>query len=94
MPKRLLLIANPASGSPPRVCLREQALAELSASGAVVDLQVTGRAGMAGEIARGANLCGYDALCVMGGDGTMHEVASGLLARSQPVDVPLTWIVW
>ena len=89
MAMRILLIANPMSGSPLRGRICEQAVADLTAAGAVVDLQVTERAGIAREITRDADLERYDALCVVGGDGTMHEAASGLLARPQPADVPL-----
>jgi len=88
MAKRFLLIANPASGSPPRATLRDQALAGLRAAGAQVDLQVTLSAGHSFEIAREHELAGYDALCVLGGDGTMHEAVSGLLQRPQPLHIP------
>jgi len=84
MAKRYLLIANPASGSPPRASVREQALAGLSATGAQVDLQVTQDAGHLFEIAREHDLAGYNALCVVGGDGTLHEAVSGLLQRPSP----------
>ena len=89
MAKRFLLIANPASGSPPRATLREQALAELRAAGAQVDLQVTQDAGHLFEIAREYDLAGYDALCVLGGDGTMHEAVSGLVQRPQRANIPV-----
>ena len=94
MPKRYLLIANPASGSPPRASVREQAVAELAAAGAHVDVQITTRAGLASEFACDADLASYDAPCVVGGDGTLHEVASGLMQRRltmqrQPATIPL-----
>jgi YegS/Rv2252/BmrU family lipid kinase len=89
MSKRFLLIANPASGSPPRASVRDQALAGLRAAGAQVDLQVTLSAGHLFEIAREHDLAGYDALCVLGGDGSMHEAVSGLLQRPQPLHVPV-----
>jgi diacylglycerol kinase (ATP) len=89
MRKRLLLVANPASGSPPRSSIREEALAKLAAGGAQVDLKVTGGPGLAAAIAKGADLGQYDALCIVGGDGTMHEAATGLLQRAQPSAVPL-----
>jgi YegS/Rv2252/BmrU family lipid kinase len=89
MPKRFLLVANPASGSPPRASVREHALVGLRAAPGQVDLRVTQRAGHALEIARETDLAGYDALCVLGGDGTLHEVASGLLQRPQRASIPL-----
>ena len=89
MAKRFLLIANPASGSPPNASLRDQALAGLRAAGAQVDLQVTQDAGHLFEIAREHELAGYDALCVLGGDGSMHEAVSGLLQRPRPLPIPV-----
>jgi diacylglycerol kinase (ATP) len=86
--KRFLLIANPASGSPPRAGLREQALAGLQAGGEV-ELLVTERAGHAIQIARETDLARYDALCVLGGDGTAHEVVTGLMQRPDPARMPL-----
>jgi YegS/Rv2252/BmrU family lipid kinase len=89
MAKRLLLIANPASGSPPRASVCEQALAGLAAAGFQVDLRVTKSKGHAGEMARDEELAGFDVLGVLGGDGTLHEVASGLLQRPQRTNIPL-----
>lgn len=90
MPQRLLLVANPRSGSPPRASLREQALSLLTAAGLHVDLRLTDRFAAAAELARNGDLRGYDALCVVGGDGTLHEVACGLLQRTAPpTNLPL-----
>jgi diacylglycerol kinase (ATP) len=87
MSQRILLIANPASG-PPFGREQSQTASELAAC-AEVDLHLTERTGHATQIAREADLGGYDAICVEGGDGTLHEVVSGLFARSEPACVPL-----
>jgi diacylglycerol kinase (ATP) len=89
MSRRILLIANPASGSPPRASLREQAVIGLRGTGHEVDLHVTSRAGEALEIARNFAPESCDALCVLGGDGTLHEVVSGLGQRSTGPTIPL-----
>jgi diacylglycerol kinase (ATP) len=89
MPRRILLIANPVSGSPPRTSLREQALAGLRGAGGEVELHVTSRAGEASEIARTFDAARCDALCVLGGDGTLHEVVNGLWQRSIRTTIPL-----
>jgi diacylglycerol kinase (ATP) len=72
-------------------------LAEFAAAGAKVDVLVTSRPGQASGIARVADTSAYDALCVVGGDGTLHEVANGLMQRavakqSQPATIPLGMI--
>jgi sphingosine kinase len=49
----------------------------------------TERAGHAREIAETAPLDSYDGLCVIGGDGTVHEAADGLMRRGERGTVPL-----
>jgi YegS/Rv2252/BmrU family lipid kinase len=88
MPKRFLLIANPASGSPPRAALRAQAVVGLQAAGEV-EVVTTEHAGHAVQFAREADLGRYDAVCVLGGDGTAHEVVSGLMQRPDRVATPI-----
>jgi diacylglycerol kinase (ATP) len=88
MSQRILLIANPTSGSPWRGREQAQAVMELALE-AEVDLRLTERAGHATQIARETELVGYDAICVQGGDGTLHEVVSGLLQRREPANIPL-----
>ena len=41
------------------------------------------------EMARTLDLTGVDGLCVVGGDGTVHEVADGLMQRGETISVPL-----
>lgn len=52
-------------------------------------VQVTEGRGHAREIARREGLAGQDGFCVIGGDGTVHEVADGLMQRSSPASIPL-----
>ena len=35
------------------------------------------------------DLTGYDGLCLIGGDGTVHEVASGMIERGESASLPL-----
>jgi YegS/Rv2252/BmrU family lipid kinase len=44
-----------------------------------IDVEVTRAAGHAQRLAREANEEGYDVIAAAGGDGTVHEVANGLL---------------
>ena len=56
-----------------------------------IDLNVltTTHAGHAFEYARKMDLRCCDGICIVGGDGTIHEVADGLLQRREPINVPL-----
>ena len=44
------------------------------------------------ELAEHALLAGRDAFCVIGGDGTLHEVVNGLMARDDAPTIPLAII--
>jgi diacylglycerol kinase family enzyme len=67
------VIYNPAAGRGKA----EKLLAELSGAG--VELRPTARPGHAVELARTAADDGFDKVVAAGGDGTVHEVANGLL---------------
>lgn len=57
-----------------------------------LDVHISQYAGHAGELARTCDLGGCDAFCVIGGDGTVHEVVNGILDRREPHSVPLGFI--
>jgi diacylglycerol kinase (ATP) len=88
MSQRILLIANPASGSLWQGRKQAQAVMELALA-AEVDLHLTERAGHAMQIVLETRLSSYDAICVQGGDGTFHEVVSGLMQRVEAASIPL-----
>ena len=51
-------------------------------AGSSVTLLPTTHAGHARELAHTLDATRFDALCIVGGDGTIHEVVNGLLTRS------------
>lgn len=74
---RMLLIVNPEARhgeTGPLVPVIEQLL-----QSAEYDLTLTTHMGHAAELAREAQ--GYDLLVAVGGDGTVHEVLNGIMAR-------------
>jgi diacylglycerol kinase (ATP) len=81
MARRTLFIINPAAGG--RQALQRWALFEqkLSAAGIAVDKVLTQFPGHAEQIAAQAAQ-DYDVLAVVGGDGTVSEVANGILQTS------------
>jgi YegS/Rv2252/BmrU family lipid kinase len=56
--------------------------AVLEGAGAAVQLAETARRGEAVELAEAASRAGWPAVVAIGGDGTVHEVANGLLRAS------------
>lgn len=74
------VILNPISGSSAGRRAVETFRASLEAAGWDVRFRPTERAGHAPELAREAAASGADAVVAAGGDGTINEVARGLLA--------------
>jgi sphingosine kinase len=87
--KRYAIVVNPRGGMRRGISVLDRVKPILNASGAVLDVHVTQHRGHATEIARSLNLHDYDGLCVIGGDGTVHEVVNGLMQRGEPITVPL-----
>lgn len=84
---RTFIILNPAAGrdDPDRLCRRIRRAFERHA--APFDLAVTERPGHATALAGHAARCGYRAVAVVGGDGTLAEVATGLAGTKTPLAI-------
>lgn len=76
--KKLFFIINPVAGRGMYKQGLGEALYTLHAAGYEPTLRFTSRAGEAIELAQLAE--GYDLVCCLGGDGTLSEVTSGLMA--------------
>lgn len=87
--QRYLLVVNPRGGKQRGLAILEQVRSAFAAAGAELEVRVTERSGHALELARSTDLTGYAGLCLIGGDGTVHEVTNGLLQRDQPQAIPL-----
>lgn len=86
---RILLIVNPRSGSRRGARVLERVLPVLSQDGRQVEVCQSEFAGQATEIVRTRSLDGVTGLCLIGGDGTLHEVVNGLLARDDSLRPPV-----
>jgi YegS/Rv2252/BmrU family lipid kinase len=85
---RVLLIANPAAGLRSRHGLLESLRRRLEADGIGAELHETEGPRDAIQAARAAASSGrFDALLAVGGDGTVHEVANGLVGTTLPMGV-------
>ena len=61
----------------------------LAKAGMELEVHATTHRGHASELAAHLDFAGYAGLCSIGGDGTNHEVACGLMRRAYPAEVPL-----
>ena len=84
--KRILLIANPAAGRRQGEQRLAKARCQLEALGQAVTTALTESPGHATRLAK-ANAPGHDIIAALGGDGTVNEVANGLMAI-EPGDRP------
>ena len=87
--QRFVVIVNPRGGKQRGILVLERVKPVFAAAGIELDVRVTQHPGHAGEIARTLDLECYDGICVIGGDGTVHEVADGLMQRGEPISIPL-----
>lgn len=78
-PHRILLIINPISGTNSKHGLREIIERRVAAMGHSIETSLTKGPGDATEIAHQATKDGYDIVLACGGDGTVNEVAAGLV---------------
>ncbi|MER3400261.1 MAG: diacylglycerol kinase [Thermoflexus sp.] len=86
-PRRVMVIYNPAAG--PRDVLRdlEAILQRWKGLGWSVLLRRTEHPGMATDLAREAALEGFDWVVAAGGDGTVNEVANGIVGMPTALGV-------
>lgn len=77
---RTLIILNPAAGNGRGRAWRRRIVRALAAQGWPSELAETSQPGDAVTLARQAALERWDRVLAAGGDGTVHEVANGLLA--------------
>ena len=82
MPDRFYVILNPTAGRGAAARAWPGVRAVLEGAGARVELAETARHGHAVELAETAARAGWPAVVAVGGDGTVHEVANGLLRAS------------
>lgn len=82
---RTCVIVNPAAGRDDPSRLRRLLGGAFAAREAPFDLRQTLHAGHGVELAREAARLGYRAVCVVGGDGSLAEAATGLAGTRTPL---------
>jgi YegS/Rv2252/BmrU family lipid kinase len=87
--QRFVVIVNPASGRRRGRQVLEQVRPLFGAAHAELDVRFCEAQRHAFHIASELDFSAYDGCCVIGGDGTVHEVVNGLLQRCEEVPFPL-----
>jgi YegS/Rv2252/BmrU family lipid kinase len=87
--KRYVVIVNPASGHRRGVQVLEQVKPIFEAAGTELDVKICDRQLHAFELASELEPHRYQACCVIGGDGTIHEVVNGVMNRGTATTLPL-----
>jgi sphingosine kinase len=83
--RRLLVLINPRSGQQRGMAAWDEVRDFFRASGAVLDVVTTSAAGEAQQRAFDVDLTRTDAIVCVSGDGLIHEVVNGLMARADAV---------
>ena len=84
-----MMIGNPASASANTGDTWDKSVKKLKDAGLEVEVAATGHAGHAIELAREAAAKGCRQFIAAGGDGTVHEVMTGLLRYADESGTPL-----
>ena len=84
---RILILINPKAGQENQPALLRKLGGAFAARGANFDIIATQHAGHATDLAREGAQQGYKTICVVGGDGTIAEAATGLVNTNVPLAV-------
>ena len=85
--KKLLILTNPYSGGKKGKKILNNILNVFSNT--PYDLITTTHPNHPYEITRDMNMEEFSGICVIGGDGTMHEVINGMLSREDKNQIPI-----
>ena len=87
---KYFIIINPNSGIKKSVNIFNSIISpELNKRGHTVESQITDHQYHAKKIIQKINLKNKDAILVLGGDGTIHEVVNGMLCREDNMKLPI-----
>lgn len=87
--QKVYLIYNPYSGNRKGTAILERIKPIFEKGGLELEIFETEYPGHARDLANTLPFEGYDGLCVIGGDGTMHEIVNGMLKRTDAVKIPI-----
>ena len=83
------LIVNPYSGGGRGLKIQEKVQPVFESSGAELVIINTTHSGHAKELAESLDFNGFDGICPIGVDGTMHEIINGMMLREDNKKIPI-----
>ena len=86
---KYLVLINPASGSKKGKKIFERILPQIRSKGVEVEYHFAKYKGHPRVLIQELEIQSFDAILVVGGDGTMHEVINGMLFRSDGKRLPI-----
>ena len=90
--RQIFVIVNPRSGSHQGLSILRMTETLLTQNGIKHYSKISKYRNHPFDLAHTENLESYDAIAVIGGDGTMHEVINGMLKRSDGKRLPIALI--
>jgi len=87
--KRFILAVNPQGGTKKGLGILEKVRPVFESAGVELNVRETEYAGHTGDMINALDPSGYDGFCLIGGDGTLHEVVNGLLTRADGTQIPI-----
>jgi len=87
--RRFIVIVNPRGGTRRGIAVLETVRPIFAQARSTLEVHVTQSADDARRIAATVDLSVSDGLCIVGGDGTLHDTVDGLMTRDAPDAVPL-----
>lgn len=87
--KKMIMIVNPHGGGKKGMAILEKVKPVFKQASIELDVKETRYAGHARVLANSLELDGFDGLCAIGGDGTMHELVNGILTRKDKKKIPI-----
>lgn len=87
--RKMLLLVNPTGGIRNGLEILENIKPIFEAGGIELEIIETKYAGHAKDIARAMEIEKFESLCLVGGDGTMHEAINGMYTRKDNKHIPI-----
>jgi len=87
--RKILLVVNPTGGVRNGLEILKNIKPIFEAGGIELEIIETKYAGHSKDVVRAMDIEKFEALCIVGGDGTMHEVVNGMYARKDKKLIPI-----
>jgi len=87
--RKILLVVNPTGGVRNGLEILKNIKPIFEAGGIELEIVETKYAGHAKDIARAMDISKFESICLVGGDGTMHEATNGMYSREDNKHIPI-----